>query len=292
MATGHAQKILRSGRPLSSPTEAQYRALQYLTAPYDVLTSDPKNRFGTKGLLPHVWKGDLPQGAFEATTANVLVSSPEFCLLQLSQLLDETSLLLLACELCGTYRRKPHGTAFNAPAVSSSTRIASFARSLERTKGCKTLRHASLSVIEGSASPMETELALRLTLPYRNGGFGLPMPSMNHPIEASPRLKRAIGSDNYRADLCWPDKHLIVEYDSDMFHTGGERIAKDSQRRMALEAMGYTVISVTKAQYHSPENFRQIAHTLARILGKRIRCDETRQFSASIQLMRELEKRR
>lgn len=292
MATGRAQNILRSGKSLPSPNETQFRALQYLAPPYDVLTADPKQRFGTKGLLPHVWKGDLPQNAFVNTTADLLVSSPEFCLLQISQLLDEMSLLLLACELCGTYRRTGGESTFDTPAVSSSSKISSFVRDVEGVKGCKALRHVSISVVDGSASPMETELALRLTLPYRNGGFGLPMPRMNHRIEASPRLRQAIGSRNYFADLCWPDKNVIVEYDSDMFHTGGMRIAKDSQRRMALEAMGFTVISVTKAQSQSPGSFRQIARTLARMLGKRVRCDESSQFKASVKLMRALEKRR
>lgn len=291
-ATQRAQRILPSGVPPQSPDERQLRALRHFEGPHHVLISDPKHRFGTPGLAPHVWRTNLPGASFAPTTADILVSTPAFCLLQLSRSLDEMSLLLIAYELCGTYRRRGDGCAFATAPVAKANELSAFFRGIEGVKGCRTLERLSSFVLDGSASPMETELALRLTLPYRMGGFGLPTPRLNHPLEASPRLRAIAGNGKYRADLYWPRHRVIVEYDSDMFHTGGDRIAKDAQRRMALETMGYTVIAVTRTQARNPVAFRRVALALARALDKRVRCDEGRHLKESTRLASQLKHRR
>lgn len=43
----------------------------------------------------------------------------------------------------------------------------------------------------------------------------------------------------FRCDLLWPTASLCVEYDSDMFHTGSQKIARDARRRNALASLGF-----------------------------------------------------
>lgn len=69
----------------------------------------------------------------------------------------------------------------------------------------------------------------------------------------------------------WPDAKLALEYDSDMFHTGAEKINRDSARRSSLEAQGIHVVSVTSRQVNNPAELDKLARIVSGKLGKRLR---------------------
>ena len=75
------------------------------------------------------------------------------------------------------------------------------------------------------------------------------------------------GSAFFSCDLFWPDGGVAVEYDSDMFHTGSERIARDSERRNALSYLGISVVTVTRRQVMSAVGCDRIARLLEKHLG-------------------------
>jgi very-short-patch-repair endonuclease len=60
------------------------------------------------------------------------------------------------------------------------------------------------------------------------------------------------GREIARADLACPDQRVILEYDSDQWHTGTSRRHKDAARRNRLRALGWTVLEVTPAQLRTP----------------------------------------
>ena len=47
---------------------------------------------------------------------------------------------------------------------------------------------------------------------------------------------------------------LVVEYDSDAWHTGVSRRHRDAEGRNRLRALGWTVLEVTPAQLRVPEH--------------------------------------
>lgn len=109
---------------------------------------------------------------------------------------------------------------------------------------------------------MESLLSMLLCLPPSLGGFGLPRPELNCPIETNE------GSVAMRrCDLCWPDQQFALEYDSDTFHSDASELHLDSSRRSALEKAGIHVVSVTKNQVFS----RGKLFNLATIASKRLR---------------------
>lgn len=75
------------------------------------------------------------------------------------------------------------------------------------------------------------------------GGFGTPTRQL--PI-------RANGTVIARADLAYPEARLILEYDSDQWHSGTKRRHRDARRRNRLRALGWTVLEVTPAQLRDP----------------------------------------
>ncbi|MCL1906447.1 MAG: hypothetical protein FWG08_00785 [Propionibacteriaceae bacterium] len=126
-------------------------------------------------------------------------------------------------------------------------------------------------VIDNSGSPMETILVMLLTLPYRLGGFGLPKPSLNVKVEPSKSTVKSSDRMYYICDLLWEQKKLAVEYDSEQYHSGAEKIYRDSKRRNLLSVMGYPPIILTKQQLYSMTELEKVVYLLARKLGKQLK---------------------
>lgn len=118
---------------------------------------------------------------------------------------------------------------------------------------------------------METALALILTLPVRYGGYSIPQPVMNMLVPVKAGQGRGVDKHYYRCDLAWPDRGVAVEYDSDAFHTGSDRIAADAKRRNSLSYLGYHVITVGRQQMKSEAALSMVAVQIAKQLGVRLR---------------------
>lgn len=86
-----------------------------------------------------------------------------------------------------------------------------------------------------------------------------------------PKFNEPVNNGKFRCDLFWPDAKLALEYDSDMFHSGAEKINRDSARRSSLEALGVHVVSVTSRQVNNPAELDKLAHIVGNKLGKRLR---------------------
>ena len=122
-----------------------------------------------------------------------------------------------------------------------------------------------------AASPRECALGLVLHLPPRFGGYGLPRPLLNEPIELTEADKRLADRSHYVADLLWQKQQVIVEYDSDAFHLTSASHHHDSVRRAVLENAGYRVISITRNHLVSIDEMNRAAVTIARALKHPLR---------------------
>jgi hypothetical protein len=72
-------------------------------------------------------------------------------------------------------------------------------------------------------------------------------------------------------DLFWPIQRVGVEYDSDTYHTGSDRIADDSERRTALLVVAVPTVTVTRRQITSAVGMHEVAKALDKLLGRRLR---------------------
>lgn len=70
--------------------------------------------------------------------------------------------------------------------------------------------------------------------------FGVPLPKVNHRIEAAGRT--------FIADFCWPELRLIVEAQSWRWHGGRSAAESDADRAQLLAMAGWIVVEFTRAQ--------------------------------------------
>jgi len=239
-------------------------------------------------MVQHVYRGETPSGCFVFAESGIMVSSPEFCFLQMANQLSLVKLIELGFELCGIYAmpaspgaEQPRESKYELPQLTSTMRIEALLDRMPGTKGHQKAKRAIRYVQDGSASPMETKLAMLLTLPYKMGGYGLVMPELNGLVVPSKAARRSSSKSFYSCDLYWPEYDLAVEYDSNLFHTGPEHIAADSQKRNSLALLGITVVTVTSRQLQSSAEFKKIATILAGQIGKRLQTSRCPGFAAA-----------
>jgi len=230
-------------------------------------------------MIQHLFTGEAPEGCFISAKDILELSSPEFSFLQMSGRLSLVKLVELGYELCGTYSLPVSGDnnvpdrgfnnrlpLTNVRQLSEFVSCMTGVKGLNKTAAIRALRY----IIDGSASPMETKLAMLLTLPYKLGGFGFPKPKLNSRIIPSKTERKSSNKSFYSCDYFWPDHNTAVEYDSAQFHTGSSHITDDSNKRIFLMSMGITPITVTTQQLYDSYDFERVARVIAKCLGKRL----------------------
>lgn len=198
--------------------------------------------------------------------------------MQMATVLPVVELILLGFELCGTYALDPddpQGFRNRERALTTVAALNRFVAKMEGMHGCKRAKRALRFVIDGSASPMESVLAMLLWLPSSFGGYGLRRPRLNYEVTVASTASGSTRKINRRCDLYWPESKLAVEYESDLCHTGSEDILRDSVRRTELAKENVRVITVTKEQLFDARKLDEVAHALARRMGMRIRCSRS-----------------
>ena len=177
---------------------------------------------------------------------------------------------VVACEFAGTYRLGVGaGTAsYRAPKITSAAELGRVVAEVGQSQGTARARHVCGLMLDGSASPMETALALMLTLPVDFGGFGLEKPLLNHPVDVSPFVGMLSDRDSVTPDFLWPGQGVALEYDSEVFHVrlGEGQLNRDATRFNILTATGRRVFRVTPKMVRSLPGLSLLARQVARAL--------------------------
>lgn len=77
--------------------------LGYIETPLHVLETDRARRFTARGMVKHLWSGELPLGAKREIDVYHYVTSPAMTLLMLARHLDKTCLTMAIYEMVGTF---------------------------------------------------------------------------------------------------------------------------------------------------------------------------------------------
>lgn len=250
--------------------------LRAFARPIHVLVAGAALRRMSRGVVSHVWSGRLPSGAFVRVADHVYVSSPPFCLVQLAGSLSVVDVARLASEWCAVglpTSWEASGIGRCQPLVTLPDLIR-FTAKLRDVRGVARVRKALHYVVAGAASPMESAVALLLSLPRAYGGYGFERPVMNHRIALNHLGKKGDDGDYCLCDLFWPGANVGIEYDSDLCHTGRERIYRDALRRNRLGAAGVEVITVTRGQLKDMDAFDVVARQLAQHLGRSMKAHD------------------
>jgi len=114
----------------------------------------------------HLQSLPLPPGAI-IKVGEQQIASPELVFLQLAQELGFLRTVLLGLQLCG------HEVGNPGQSLSTVAFINKFVQKCGGHRGCTQALRAAKYLADGSASIMESLLYMILTLPTRDGGFGL-----------------------------------------------------------------------------------------------------------------------
>ena len=277
-AAPHAREFKATAPSRAEISRALAGSLVGMDSPLELVVP-AKGRVRGPNTSPDVlrrhWGCALPSDAFVVIDAGagIYASTPGFAFAQAAKHLSLVELMKLGYEVCGSYLVSSSVPAGFYPCggVSTPERLRRTLQKVEGFDGRRKAMQAVRYVVAGSASPQETRLVLILCLPCRLGGFGLPFPAMNRAI--APRAADApfTSQGSYVCDLYWEQAHLDVEYDSDQFHAGAEKLALDARRRSELALLGVQVISVTRRQLGSEHETEKVARAIARVLGVQIR---------------------
>lgn len=217
------------------------------------------------------------------------LASPELCFAQAARRSTEIELMKLGFELCGSYSLDPsRNVGFkNRPALTTKDAILKLLASLPNNCPASA-RKAIRFVRDGSASPMETCLALFLGLPVRFGGYGLGMPRMNAEIAIGTHSSLSTNHRLYHCDLYWEESQVALEYNSREFHMSEKAAERDASRVNDLLGSGIKSVSVTRKHVADPSKMDIVAHSLAKMMGKRMRTDCTNVKERRADLRRQL----
>ena len=222
------------------------------------------------GVMFHTCTAGFPLEHILVIDAGLCVVSPEYALMFISEGGDLASTLMLLYEFCGCYSigDARGGLTMRHP-LTSVSEVRQMLNQTPGAKGAKMLRKALPLVLDGSGSPQETITVLLLCLPQRYGGYGLPKPQMNVNIVLEGDA-HAIWPGGNAFDMVWRREKVVVEYDGEDGHSDFSQKERDSTRRNALAAAGYSVFVLTKSQLKSVSKTYAIAKAVADRLGHRL----------------------
>ena len=238
-----------------------------------VLVAGQSSRRRSSWHYGSVWSGAFPEGSFFDCGGGAFVSSPCFTFLQMAAELGLYELIAYGDEICGNYSFDACAPGGIRQRSRPLVTVAQLERYLAAARGCrghKLAMKALAFIVEGSASPMETVDEMLLCLPYRHGGYSVAGPEMNHRIDLDEKLARLAGRHYCRADICWPDRLLVIEHQGARDHSDADSFSSDRARINALVTMGFEVLELTHGQVSDLQAFEEIALHVAGVLGKRV----------------------
>lgn len=166
------------------------------------------------------------------------------------------------------------------PPLTSSERLVTFIKACGHGGAARRMDRAASWVLDGSASPLETRMALILCLDPLHGGERWPQPHLNQRIDLTLEARTLSGGTYRVADLFWPDLNVDLEINGTAYHADRHGFARASDRRAALEAMGCTVLEITYDQMRYPDKLDTMLQTFSAKTGLPLQ-DRTREFVAT-----------
>ena len=229
----------------------------------------PHTGHSTSKLACHCHRGPLPPGSIRRLSEDVYIVSPELAFVQMGAEMPFDEHVKLGLRLCADYALRG-GEIVQTSAPTSRRQIQRFVDRFEGRWGAKGSRRTLSYVADGSGSPMESHSTMLSCLPRTNGGYRFSLPELNRLIELDRATAQMVPQRYFKCDLYWPRQKVAIEYDSDAFHTGSDRIMADSLRRNALKHMGIKVTTVGRQQIMDSRMFDIVMRQIAKDLGRRI----------------------
>lgn len=244
--------------------------------PLHVCVPDAASRLRFKGVKNTVCTKGLPESAFLDLGEGIAISSPELVFVEMAQVMDMPTHMLLGMELCGTFARDPMdprngNVTYKVKPATSVERLRGFVDSCPRIPGINKALHTLEYLLDNAWSPMEALLATMCVLPAAENGYDL------WPLDLNVREDLEVASKETRVpDILFRGTNVGLNYDGEdhlplktivdaamrvatepgnklseteleeAIHNVRSRSVDDKRRDRDLNASGFTVFPVTK----------------------------------------------
>ena len=287
---------------LSVPTSDDvdyYHSLPIRTShfPLHCVVQEPKNRRGIKDGHCHVLSAQMEAICLRRDNAGSFlgVVSPEVLFLQMAAQLSLIELVRLGYELCGSYTLPmaqpnyagtPRGFCRRSP-LTSVAKLNEHITLCCNSRYVKNTRAALRYVVDGAASPKETELCMLMVLPRKMGGYGLELPSIKHKRSVPVGSVLHLASGCRPFSLHWRNAGICVAYAE---KTSNKECELPKRRRKRCDAGDYKAIcsiDISSRDVKHVENLDRIADLVARGCGRHLRRDLHYDFASRQTALRE-----
>ncbi|MDI9497151.1 MAG: DUF559 domain-containing protein [Bacillota bacterium] len=188
------------------------------------------------------------------------IVSPEMLFVQLANELDDIELIILGDLLCSRPDR------YRTPALTRHRRLFDFATAAYGLRGRRRALEALRYVKEDASSIMEVFLDLLIGLPNYLGGLGITGGVLNAPVPLTAESSVALRQHICYIDYAFPEQRIGYEYQGQYHDRNTDH---DSSRAMALQRMGYTIVTVTRSQLYDDRRRAQLLEHCLKLHGKR-----------------------
>lgn len=265
-----SSNALISCEPSRKAIDYLIRTFPFIPTPVHVLVPR-KAKSPIPDAVAHTSRFAFKGKPFLRVADGVFVACPELCFVQLACDLPFHELVKVGSALCGSFAVDPlcpNDLAKRAP-LTTAKRIEAFIRRNPGIRGAKAARRAVKHLAENAASPPEAFLWTVMSLSQRHGGYGIPELKLNQRITPSKRAQSLAHRKALVPDIVHIPSRLAIEYDSNSEHLTPDQISRDASKRLALEADGFKVVTVTTRQLSSSNEMRGIVEQSCKMMGRR-----------------------
>lgn len=222
------------------------------------------------GCRTHVSAKRFSSSRFIRLTDDISIVGVELCALQAATYLPFRELVEYYFELCGAYSLETGSTTpySERPALTSTARLKHFFNTLSACDGLIPARKAIKCVRDGCRSPMETAFVMMLALPKNEGGLGIRAIETDYEIKVASVAKDLTRRTKFYMDAYLKRSRIDIEYNG-FHHDTEENRAVDEERKNALAAMGYGIITISRHSFMHVEPFARVMEVIQRKEGIR-----------------------
>lgn len=272
--TRRVRHPIEGGAPLASEIVAAREVLLALGIPeselgtIDVLVSDCSRKRNIDGVRTHLHRSPIPPDELISLGKGLYVVDIRRCALEAATYLKLCELVEYYYEICGAYAMPLEAEDVyleKAPQASTSS-LRKYFRAHPGKHGVKKARRALRYVRDGARSPMETAVIMLLAMPKSLGGLGIREIEMDVKIRVTKRASSLTRRTYFYFDIFIKRARLDIEYNG-IVHEREDVEPIDEERKNALDAMGYQLVTVRRQALFDAKAFRRLFTSIRRRVG-------------------------
>lgn len=206
--TKHAMRIVRQ----------RLRLTHEMARVVSVCVPEPKQRIRQADVVNTVYSRHLPRESFVPVGGGFSISCPELLFVEAARSMTAAEHLALGHELCGCFVRdaaddRNGPVDMGVPPVASRASIGRFLERSSGLAGSKNARRTFRLLSDNAWSPMESAIAAVMSLPVRDGGYGIGRCTLNMRVRVRAGLEASAFRSSRVPDILVEDTCVGINYD-------------------------------------------------------------------------------